>query len=124
MVADFVGTMNFVSGSVAGGIVKIGDVSVPELVRLMANRDLTEHFPKTHVERGAELLRVERVTVAGKLSDISFSLHAGEVVGKAGISGNGQGELLAAVLDQERCTGEHGRRGSGIDRAADGRRAR
>src|SRR6185295_15247587 len=38
----------------------IDEVSVPELVRLMANRDLTEHFPKIRVPRGPELLRVER----------------------------------------------------------------
>ena len=81
----------------------IGDVSVPELVRLMANRDLTEHFPKTRVERGAELLRAERVTVAGKLSDISFSLHAGEVVGLAGLLGAGRTELARVIAGAARC---------------------
>src|SRR5207244_7909762 len=59
----------------------IADVTVSELVRLMANRDLTEHFPKIRAERGPELLRVEHVSARGALSDITFSLHAGEVVG-------------------------------------------
>jgi len=81
----------------------IGEVSVPELVRLMANRDLKEHFPKTRVERGAELLRVDRVTVAGKLSDISFSLHAGEVVGIAGLLGAGRTELARVIAGADRC---------------------
>src|SRR5712692_3655978 len=81
----------------------IADVTVPELVRLMANRDLTEHFPKTRVERGAELLRVERVSVAGKLSDISFSLHAGEVVGIAGLLGAGRTELARVIAGVDRC---------------------
>src|SRR5438270_302023 len=40
----------------------IQDVTVPELVRMMANRDLTEHFPKVRTARGAELLRVDRVS--------------------------------------------------------------
>jgi ribose transport system ATP-binding protein len=81
----------------------IGDVTVSELVRLMANRDLTEHFPKTRVAPGAELLRVERVTVAGKLSDISFSLHAGEVVGIAGLLGAGRTELARVIAGADRC---------------------
>jgi len=37
---------------------EIGEVTVPELVRLMANRDLTEHYPKIRRAPGPELLRV------------------------------------------------------------------
>src|SRR4029077_21189430 len=55
----------------------IDQVDVPQLVRLMANRDLSEHFPKIRVDRGAELLRVDALNVTGVLTDISFSLHAG-----------------------------------------------
>src|SRR5712692_8965639 len=47
----------------------IDQVSVPELVRLMANRDLSEHFPKVRVQPGPELLRLEHVGVRGRLSD-------------------------------------------------------
>lgn len=36
------------------------------------------------------------------LSDVSFTLHAGEVLGVAGISGNGQAELLAALSGETR----------------------
>ena len=75
----------------------VGQVSVPELVRLMANRDLSDHFPKRRVERGAELLRVEGLTVRGLLSDISFSLHAGEVLGISGLLGAGRTELARVV---------------------------
>src|SRR5207342_624829 len=38
---------------------QIEQVTVTELVRMMANRDLSEHFPKVRVEPGPELLRVE-----------------------------------------------------------------
>ena len=75
----------------------IDQVTVPELVRLMANRDLSEHFPKVHVERGAELLRVEGLSVRGVLSNINFSLHAGEVVGISGLLGAGRTELARVV---------------------------
>src|SRR4029077_6035526 len=51
----------------------IDEVTVGELVRLMANRDLTEHFPKVRAPLGAELLRVEGLTRKPALADISFS---------------------------------------------------
>ncbi len=80
----------------------ISDVSVAELVRLMANRDVADHFPKDRVPRGAELLRVERVSRQGVLRDVSFSLHAGEVLGIAGLLGAGRTELARVVAGADR----------------------
>ena len=80
----------------------IDQVSVVELVRLMANRDLSEPFPKVRVERGAELLRVEKLTARGVLSDISFSLHAGEVLGISGLLGAGRTELARVLAGVDR----------------------
>ena len=76
----------------------IGKVTVPQLVRLMANRELSDHFPKTRLPPGPELLRVERLSRRGALSDVSFSVHAGEVVGIAGLLGAGRTELARAVF--------------------------
>ena len=81
----------------------LGEVTVAELVRMMANRDLTEHFPKARAPRGAELLRLEHVSRAGVLSDISLSLHAGEVVGIAGLLGAGRTELARVIAGADRC---------------------
>ena len=85
----------------------LGEVNVPELVRLMANRDLREHFPKVRTARGPELLRVEHVSRDGVLSDISLSLHAGEVLGIAGLVGAGRTELARVIAGADRC--HHGR---------------
>jgi ribose transport system ATP-binding protein len=80
----------------------IDQVTVAGLVRMMANRDLSEHFPKLRVEPGPELLRVEALTVEGVLSDISFSLRAGEVLGISGLLGAGRTELARVVAGADR----------------------
>jgi ribose transport system ATP-binding protein len=80
----------------------LSETSVPDLVRLMANRDLDEHFPKQRTPPGAELLRVEHLSRAGTLHDISFSLHAGEVLGVAGLLGAGRTELARVVAGADR----------------------
>jgi ribose transport system ATP-binding protein len=81
----------------------LGDVSATDLVRLMANRDLDDHFPKVPVTPGRELLRVEGVCRGGVLHDINFSLHAGEVVGLAGLLGAGRSELARVLAGADRC---------------------
>jgi ribose transport system ATP-binding protein len=75
----------------------IAGVSVAELVRLMANRDVAEHYPRVRTEAGAELLRLERVSSAGRVSDVSFSVRAGEVLGVAGLVGAGRTELARVI---------------------------
>src|SRR5262249_2648542 len=80
----------------------IGEGSLGELVQPTAERSLTDHFPKVQAAGGEELLRVERLSSNGKLSDVSFSLHAGEVVGIAGLVGAGRTELARAISGADR----------------------
>ena len=39
------------------------------------------------------------------LTDVSFDIHRGEVVGIAGVEGNGQAELVEAVMGMRKCSG-------------------
>ena len=81
----------------------LSEVTVDELVRLMANRDLKEHFPKRRLSPGKELLKVEGLGRKGVLHDISFRLRAGEVVGIAGLLGAGRTELARVLAGADRC---------------------
>lgn len=81
---------------------RLSEVSVAELVRLMANREVGDHFPRQRTAPGAELLRVEQLGRRGSLSDISFSLRAGEVVGIAGLLGAGRSELARLLASADR----------------------
>jgi ribose transport system ATP-binding protein len=76
----------------------IADVTPPELVRLMANREVSEHYPRRAQGPGAEeLLRVDRIH-GGGLEDISFVLRRGEILGIAGLAGAGRTRLARALV--------------------------
>jgi ribose transport system ATP-binding protein len=77
---------------------QVGEVPLSQLIRLMADRELSEHYPKRRVARGEELLRVEGVTRQGVLHDVSLCVHRGEVVGLAGLLGAGRTELARAIV--------------------------
>ena len=79
----------------------IADVTVPQLVRLMANRDVSDHYPRRAHARGEELLRVERLG-SGALEDISFVLRRGEILGIAGLVGAGRTRLARAIVGADR----------------------
>jgi len=83
---------------------EIPTTTMPELVSLMVGRDLTDHFPKKAVPPGEELLRVEHLSRAGVLHDISLTLHRGEVVGLAGLMGSGRTELARAIFGADPVT--------------------
>ena len=69
------------------------------LVRQMIGRELGEYFPvHAATPRGEERLRVDRLTSPGRFADVSFAVHAGEVVGVAGLVGAGRSEIARAIF--------------------------
>ena len=76
----------------------IAQVTAAQLVRLRADREIKEHFPKRKTAPGEELLRVERLNRRHHLRDVSFRLRRGEVVGLAGLLGSGRTALARALF--------------------------
>jgi ABC-type sugar transport system ATPase subunit len=96
-----------------GEVVMDGPVNattLPRVVTAMVGRSVETSrrvANLTRAEQGAPLLRVERLTVPGRLHEISFSLRAGEVLGVTGLAGSGLAELSRAVFgaSDSRATG-------------------
>jgi ABC-type sugar transport system ATPase subunit len=85
---------------------RVADVTMDDLVKLMIGRDLKDVYPKRTVEHGDVLLEVRGLSQSKLLREISFELHAGEIVGFAGIVGSGRTELARAIFGADPCSGE------------------
>jgi ABC-type sugar transport system ATPase subunit len=85
------------------GTKPIGEVDENSIVEMMIGRKLDEYFP-AHLgaKAGEEVLRVEGFSSPGKFRDVSFSLHAGEVLGFAGLVGSGRTEIAEALFGLDR----------------------
>lgn len=83
------------------GTVERGATDVNQLSRLMVGRDLAE-LKKKPAALGDKVLEVSGVSIRGTkgkpvLDGINLTVQGGEIVGIAGISGNGQSELLQVI---------------------------
>jgi simple sugar transport system ATP-binding protein len=93
---------------------------------MMVGREVNTGGLPMQVEQGEALLTVkdlctERTRYSGGLDRICFSLHKGEVLGVAGVDGNGQSELVEALLGLCKATGsvrKNGTEMNGLSSAA------
>ena len=78
------------------------ETTVAELAELMVGRRVLLRVEKQEAKPGPVLLSVKNLTVKDgrgvtMVDDVSFDVRAGEIVGIAGVAGNGQSELLEAL---------------------------
>ena len=77
--------------------------TVDDLAALMVGRDVQLRVSKEPAQPGAPVLRVTDLTVRGDdgrawVDELSFDVRAGEILGIAGVQGNGQTELCEALM--------------------------
>jgi simple sugar transport system ATP-binding protein len=78
------------------------DTNAQEMTDMMVGRSVTLNIDRPKAENVHTRMQVEGLTVRSsdgilKLSDVSFDIRAGEILGIAGISGSGQKELLESL---------------------------
>ncbi len=79
----------------------IAETSAKAIAGLMIERDITEMFPKSHVERGEEILKVENLSAPNRYDEVSFTLRRGEVLGITGLLGSGAKDLIRTLFGLE-----------------------
>ena len=88
-------------GKVVGRL-QTKDTNAAELARLMVGREVLLRVQKPDAKPGETELEVSGLTVTSadgtkRVNDVSFVVRRGEIVGIAGVEGNGQTELLEAL---------------------------
>ena len=97
-ISDFVTVMR--DGKTVGGV-KTSDTSREDLAKMIVGREVLLRVEKPDANPGASILNIKNFSIKGKhgiaVDDVSFEVNAGEIVGIAGIEGNGQTELIEAL---------------------------
>jgi len=92
------------------GAVATASTSKEELANMMVGRPIQSELPRAPYNPGATVLKVDQLQLQDKagvrlLADIGFELKAGEIVAIAGVSGNGQSELMHILSGMRLPTG-------------------
>ncbi len=96
-------------GKVVGHL-NTSDTSEAEIAHLMVGRDVLLRVAKPEAKPGPVALRVENLTAISDqgvpaLRGVTFDLHQGEILGIAGVEGNGQSELIEVLAGTRHPTG-------------------
>lgn len=74
------------------------EIDLDKVIALMVGRQMTNVYPKEHVEIGEPILEVEGLGSKGVFKDINFKANKGEIVGFAGLMGAGRTETMRAIF--------------------------
>lgn len=95
-------------GKNAGSLVT-RETNQAEIARMMVGREVLLRVNKTPAKPGPVVLNVEGISAQSNrgleaLHEVSFEVRAGEILGIAGVEGNGQSELVEAVTGMRKVT--------------------
>jgi len=80
----------------------VGGLSVDEVVRRMVGREVSAMYPASSATVGQPRLEVKALSRQGVFSDVSLTVHSGEIVALAGLVGAGRSEVCRAIFGVDR----------------------
>ncbi|MCR5291050.1 MAG: ABC transporter ATP-binding protein [Treponema sp.] len=88
------------------GTVNVADVTEEQLAEMMVGRVVKFEIEKNPPKIGKTVLKLDNISVKNSrnqlaVRNLSLEIHAGEIVGIAGVDGNGQSELLYGITGLE-----------------------
>jgi ribose transport system ATP-binding protein len=88
------------------GVKAIAEISDEEIMNLIVGRELESTFPKKHgaLSTDKEFFKVSNISGA-EFQEISLTANKGEIIGIAGVVGNGQSQLLRAIAGLDKFSG-------------------
>ncbi len=83
------------------------DTDMNDVVKMMIGREIGERYPERNSKIGTVIFEVKNLNCPGLFKDISFQVHAGEVLGVSGLMGAGRTEIMKAIFgDMPNVTGK------------------
>ena len=77
------------------------DTLTPDaLIALMVGRELRDLFPDRSPSSGVVRLKCQDLLISATATPVSFDLHAGEILGLAGLEGQGQQDIARSMIGQ------------------------
>lgn len=108
-VMEIADSITVLRGGKSIATVKKTETNKKELTRLMVGRDVMLQVDKKPVRKGAEVLCLKNVNCLSDkgypaLKDVSLDIKGGEILGVAGVAGNGQKELAEVITGLRKVT--------------------
>ena len=109
-VMDAAATITILRGGKTVATVKKSETSEKELARLMVGREILWQVNKPAAGKGDKILAVKELRALNDkglpaLQGINFTIYGGEILGIAGVAGNGQRELAEVIAGLRPCQG-------------------
>lgn len=80
------------------------EINISEIVSAMVGEDIGEHYPKEHNITDKVVLEAKGLATKSNVTDVSFVLHSGEVLGFGGVLGSGRTEIAHALFGVDQLT--------------------
>jgi inositol transport system ATP-binding protein len=87
------------------GLQRADSMDGDSLISMMVGRELNQLFPQRDKPIGELMLSVRDLSLSGVFAGVSFDLHAGEVLGIAGLMGSGRTNIAETIFGITPCTG-------------------
>jgi ribose transport system ATP-binding protein len=86
------------------GTKALPEVTEDSLITMMVGRTLADRYPPKDTVQSEIILKVEHLSLDGALNDVSLQVRKGEILGVAGLEGQGQRDLVRAITGAVRAT--------------------
>lgn len=84
------------------GCVKVAEASREQLINMMVGRELEGGYPHNTAEKGEVVLELKNFTRKGVFKNVNLQVHAGEILGMAGLVGAGRSEVMRALVGYDK----------------------
>ena len=100
------------------GVARVDEISDADVLSLIVGRTLGSAFPRKSPANSKDVNFAVTGLTGRKFSDVSFEVSRGQIIGVAGVAGNGQSELMRALAGLQRSRGSVRLNGRALDHAS------